>query len=261
MLTPMRSAARGVGVGLPLLLLVTGGVLLDALPARAELSPTFTQSGRWVRRGGDLPEGDLWLSYSSLNLRSERWRLRTSVSWISWEADDPTAVSTPDRSGPGALHLVGGRRIWTVSTPSKGRSFVTWLRVRAKMPLQHEPSALGTGEPDWGASLLTTARLGRLFLITEAGFLDPGAPSGASYRSMLTGVISASYHIPGRAFFPLLSLVASSPSREGDPGYFEGSLGAGWRLGRRVHMSLLFSHGLSDISPREGVAIAVTLRP
>ena len=241
-----------------------GAVLLGiglALPLRADARPaaTVTQTVRWVRQGDLFPEGNFWIGYSSLRVGGARWNVRSSFSWLSWDPETPD-IGFPGDSGFSALHLTAGHRLWAYPSDGGSSSTTGWVRIRGKLPLQETPSALGTGEPDWGGSLLVTSRFDRLLLIAEGGYASLGEPANVAYQGLVTGIFTVRYDSRALPFAPFASLVTSSPQLEDDPAYLEVSAGASLTMGRRHHATLSVSRGLTDVSPIAGVAIALSRR-
>jgi hypothetical protein len=230
-------------------------------PETATAGPlSLSQTVRWLSPGESLRDGDYWISYTSLSYRAERWSVRGAVSWLSWR--DDAATDDTSESGFGALHLTGGRRIWTTS--SRSRDTVVsegWVQLRTKLPLEADAGPLGSGEIDWGASLKTTTRWRRLFVLGEVGYLDLGEPRNISYRELFSASLSMSYRLEGLSAYPLVSAYVSSSSRSGDPAYAEIAAGLGFPLSRRTSSSVLVSRGLGSVSPELSVAAVLSWRP
>ncbi len=243
-------------IGLSLLLLLGA-----APPPPVAAGPaSLTQTVRWLQPADSANAGTYWISYTSLSFRSERWSLRGSLSWLSWSADSPTAPAA-DRSGLGAFYVVAGHRLWNSRSLSYAVTSTGWLRLRTKLPLEGNPSPLGSGQVDWGASLFTSTRWKRLLVLAEAGYLDLGNPAGFTYRKLASTSLSVSYRIRDFPLYPLASALASSSSREGDAAYAEISAGVGLAPTRRTGLSVLLSKGLTDVTPDASAALLMSWRP
>lgn len=232
-----------------------------APPSPAAAGPaSFTQTIRWLRPGDQADSGTYWISYTSLSLRSNRWSLRGSVSWLSWDAESPQAPAA-SRSGLGALYLTAGRRLWRPASASYSLRSTGWLRVRTKLPLDGGPSPLGSGEVDWGASLFTSTRWNRTLVLAEVGYLHLGDPGDFAYRPLVSGSLSVSHRPRGFSLYPLASVLVSSSSRTGDPLYTEISAGVGFPTSRRTSLSVLLSKGLTSVTPDASAALLFSWRP
>lgn len=238
-------------------IVLAAAVVLGAAAATAA-PPTATQTMRWLRQDRDDFAGDYLISYSSLSWRDAAWSLRGSVSWLSWRDEVGGAAGTSG-SGLGAVYVTVGRRLWGGERSWRPRSR-GWLKLRGKLPLQNEYSVTGSGESDWGASLMVAHRHRALHLIAEVGILKLGEPQGVEYDGLLNGAVSLSYRRPGARFYPIAGLSASSSSLPGDPGYLELSAGIGAVWSGGISTSLLYSRGLTAISPEGGLAAVVSVR-
>lgn len=243
-------------IRLPVLL---GGLLLAVPASGAGSAFTVGQTARWLRQESGTDAGETWISYTSVSFRNAGWMARGSVSWLSWNPDAATADLSPGRSGPGAVYLLAGRRVWQTSTPGAGAA--AWIRLRGKVPLQGDPSPITSGEADWGASVLLDTRFRRVSLLAEAGFLFLGEPAGVAYRNPVTGALSVGYAPRNFPLTPFASVLVASSTQAGDPAYLEFSGGASFAASRRFTIGILASHGATDASPREGLALNLTYRP
>jgi hypothetical protein len=104
-------------------------------------------------------------------------------------------------------------------------------------------------------------RFHRVSLLAEAGFLILGDSGDVPYRDPVTGALSVGYDPPALPLKPFASLLVSSSTRQGDPAYLEVSGGASLDVSRRFTVGGLLSHGVTDVSPREGVALSLFYRP
>jgi hypothetical protein len=252
---PRRPGIPRRAVGLTLLLLLGAGTSTAA----AELA-SITQTVRWLRPGDEVGKGAYWVSYTSLALRSDRWSLRGSLSWLSWDPDSPDALA--DRqSGFGALYLTAGRRLWSAAETRRSLLSSGWVRLRTKLPLEGTSSPLGSGAADWGVSLFTSTGWKRIFVLAEGGYLDLGDSNDVAYRPLASASVSVSYRPRDFVFYPLASVFLSSSSREGDPAYAEGSAGIGVPTSRNTSLSVLVSRGLSRISPVASAALLISWHP
>jgi len=242
-------AARAV-----LLAAVVAGFAVAATAA----PPTATQTVRWLRQEQSDFAGSFLISYSALSWRGRDWDLRGSVSWLSWRE---TVSDSPGTSGSGfgALYVTVGRRVWGDERSWRSRSR-GWVRLRGKLPLQDDYAQTGSGKSDWGASLLTSNRYRELYVLAEAGILKLGEPLGVDYEGLFSGSVSLSYHRFGATAFPVFSFSASTPARREEPAYLEWSGGFGIVWSHDLSTSLLYSRGLTEVSPAEGLATVVSVR-
>jgi hypothetical protein len=238
-----------------------GGLFLLAPAAGAEPAFTIGQTVRWLRQERGVDAGETWVGYTSVSFRNSAWTARGSVSWLSWSPDPGTADLSPERSGPGALYLLAGRRFWQASSPEGAGSASAWIRLRGKVPLRNDPSPITSGELDWGASVLLDTRIRRVSLLAEAGFLILGESGNVSYRNPVTGALSVGYAPRNFPLKPLATVLVASSARAGDPAYLEFSGGVSLTAWRRFTIGLLASHGATDAAPREGFALNLTYRP
>jgi hypothetical protein len=250
---PRRPVARRGGLGL---LVLAALAVSSPPPAAGAVRPWFAQTVRRLRAGDEAGGGDYWISYTSATVRGSAWSLRGSVSWLEREGGE-----FPDRSGWGAVYLTAGRRLWSSRSADGPTITGGWVRVRGKLPLRDEASALGSGEADWGAGLAASVRHRRLLLFAEAGYLDLGEPAGVDYRGLLTGSVTASLHPRSLPFYPVVGVLAASPSSEGEPAYAELSAGVGFRALGRATLTILGSAGLTGASPEAGASVTLGLGP
>jgi hypothetical protein len=243
-------------MGLSVLLLL--GTAPNATAAARPAS--LTQTVRWLQPGNQADSGTYWISYTSLSLRSQRWSLRGSLSWLSWDAESPQAPA-PSQSGLGAFYLTAGRKLWRSTSQSYAVQSAGWFRLRAKLPIEDAPSPLGSGEVDWGASLFTSTRWNRILVLAEAGYLDLGDPADFTYRTLASASVSASYRSYSFPLYPLASALVSSSSQAGDSAYAEMLAGVGLRTSTRTDLTALISKGFTDVTPDHGVALLVSWRP
>ncbi len=241
---------------------MTAAAAVILLSAAAIAGPPFTtsvtQTVRTLRQDQNGIRGDYLVSYSALSLRSRDWSLRASVSWLSWR-NDGGAFNIPDDSGPGALYTTAGRRLW-LGRLGHNASSTGWIRLRGKIPLQSEYNVSGTGEADWGAALFSSNRFGALMIMSEAGFMNLGEPTGIDYDALLSGSLSMSYRRFGARIFPIVGISAASPARSGDPAYSEWTAGLGAAPWRNISFSILYSQGTTSVSPEHGLAVGATWR-
>jgi hypothetical protein len=240
---------RGLSVGVLLVALVVP--LRRAHGSSLQASQTFS-----VTRtpNGSTTPGEAMVAYTALGATWDRWRVRGAFSWWNWQPDDGTGFAGD--SGLGGLHLTVGRRIWSSTgtrTASRG-----WAQVKGVIPLNDTPSPAGSGEFDWGFSLLTTNRFRDFLVFGEVGYLNPGDPLGTHYNSQVSGAISASWHRRGLPVYPVASYVAAGSAVDGLPGYSEWSAGLGAVAGRRAGVLALYSHGTNAGSPGRGLTVVVT---
>jgi len=238
-------------------ILFAAAVVLATAAAMAA-PPIATQTMRWLRQEQNGFAGDYLISYSSLSWRNAGWSLRGSVSWLSWQEAGGESTGTSG-SGLGSLYVTAGRRIWGGERSWRPRSR-GWFRLRGKLPLQDDYSATGSGESDWGASLFMVNRYRKLYVLAEVGILKLGEPQGFDYDGLFNGAVSLSYRRPGARFYPVAGLSASSPAQPGAPAYLELSVGIGAVWSHKVSTSLLYSSGLTSVSPGAGLAAVVSVR-
>lgn len=222
-------------------------------PAVTSLTQTFRSS----RQDQNGVLGNYLASYTAVNLRSGKWDLRGSLSWLSWQ-DGGGNTSIPNDSGPGSAYLTVGRRIWRSRTGDFSSS--GWLRLRGKIPLQSEYDVTGSGQADWGGSFYTTLSRGAVSVLAEFGYLDLGSPTGRNYGSLASMAVSASYRRWGAKIYPIAGYATSSATVPGDPSYGEWSLGLGAIISHGVSLNALYSRGTSSISPENSVAVSAWFR-
>jgi len=234
------------------------GAALTPTPVRAG-PVSITQSFRWLQAGEQEIDSTYIVSYTSLSSRSEKWSIRGSLSWVKWDADVPVEPVS-SQSGFGAIYLTGGRRIWDSAKPRNNFRTTGWIRLRAKIPLEQEQSALGSGKFDWGASLFSSTQLNRFLVFVEVGFLELGDPVNISYKPLASASLSMSYRPRSFPLYPLASFLISSSSIEGASSYSEISGGFGCSPSKLTSLSIIFSKGLTSISPRASSAIFFSIR-
>ena len=240
-----------------LVLAAAAGLGLLAAP-RAQAAPlTVTQTVR--HHGSSYAEGDgsFTASYTAVTAERGPWRGRASLGWWWWRSD---AAGLPaDDAGPGSLSLTAGRRLLDHAGP--GRSTRVWLQLRAGVPLQDEPTVGGSGEFDWGGSVLAVNRLGRFVVFAEAGWFQPGDPPAYSLDDRLSLAVSASWHPRGLPVYPLAGYVAATGAAAGEPAYGEWSAGLGAVFGRRWGLSVLATGGTAASGPGTGAMAVISVRP
>ena len=241
--------------------LVLAVVAAVALPHQTVAgTPTvvsLTQTFRNSDQDQNGIRGNYFTSYTAVTLRSAKWSLRGSLSWLSWQ-DGGGSTSIPDDSGPGSAYLTVGRRVWRSRTGEFTSS--GWLRLRGKIPLQNEYDVTGSGQADWGGSLFTTHRLGAVSVLAEIGYMDLGSPTGFNYDSLASLAVSVSYRRWGSKLYPVVGYAASSAVLPGDPDYGELSLGLGVIMSHRFSLNTLYSRGTTAISQKNSVAVSAWFR-
>lgn len=254
----IRSSLSGASSGRGLLVAIAlfAAHLFAAGGAEANSISSVSQTVRWLR----LDDGAYWISYTSVGFRSELWSLRTGTSFLSW-SPDASRNAPPSRSGVGSFYATLGRRIWGAPAHRAGRRSAGWIRARGKVSLSDESSVLGSGQTDWGISLLVRRGIGRVFIHAEAGYLALGEPQNVTYNGLATGALTLSYRPTWMPGYWTTGLLGSSSSQDGDPGYAELSFGCGFPVSRGLSITLLASAGMTRVSPDEGAALQLNWRP
>jgi len=242
-----------------LLLILFFGALFHPDPVVAGPA-SVTQSIRWLRPGPEVADGSYLINYTNLSLQTDRWSLRGGVSWLNWNSESPL-VTPSDESGFGAFYLTAGHKIWGSHRSRHNMRSTIWLRVRTKLPMKSDPSTLGSGKMDWGASLFTSTHWNRLMVFTEFSYLDLGDPVNYTYRSLASASFSISYRPRQFPLYPLASVLISSSSQTGDPAYAEVSGGVGMPMSRHTSLSAFYSYGLTRVSPDASIAVLLSWRP
>ncbi len=247
----VASAGRGYSV----ILAILAASLFPAGAAANRIS-SVSQTIRWLQ----LDDGAYWISYTSVGFRTEPWSLRTGTSFLSWNAGTSQNAS-PSRSGVGSFYATLGRRILGAPPGRTGSRSAVWVRGRGKISLRDDPSVLGSGRTDWGASVLAQQGFGRALVHAEVGYLDLGEPENVTYNGLAMGALTVSYRPTWMPGYLTTGLLGSSSSQEGDPGYAELSFGGGFPISHTLSMTLLASTGLTSVSPNEGAALQLAWRP
>jgi len=248
---PAAAAGRARSLVLPLI----AATWAAALPAAAAPLVSQTLHTAGLHYGGQ--SGTMTESYTSVADQRGPWRGRATLGWWWWRTD--AADLPPSDSGPGDLYLTAGRRLLRRDRP--GGATALWLQAKAAVPLRSGVTAGGSGRFDWGASLLGLARLDRVLVLAEAGYLHPGDPPGYDLRQQGSLAVSASWRPPRLPVYPVVGWLAATRTADGEPGYGQWSAGLGALPSPHLGLSLLVTGGTGGDGPGTGVTAIVSVRP
>ena len=128
---------------------------------------------------------------------------------------------------------------------------------RVKFPTAMAAHGLGTGQADIGGVATVRKRFDTGWISGEAGYLFVGDPAGADLRNAASWSVGGGKRLTGRVYL-LASAYGNSAILRGFAAPIQVGAGLGVRVGGRLTFSVLPTLGLTEASPRYGVALGVS---